>query len=146
MDTTRLLDAFYLALDESPGDKATLCALADWYEEQGHLANASCVRWAMRLGLRPIRCPRQENQRARVQDISGHDGWYWWVVDQPNWVEERTCRLRPELWNRLAHSFPYEPLVFKEYPTLRAAYEALFEVWPAFAPRDRVARQREGAR
>jgi uncharacterized protein (TIGR02996 family) len=146
MDTLLLPNAFYLVLDETPADRTTLCALADWLEEEGDLPSASCVRWTIRRGLHPIRFSRANSWRAAVQGSSWHDGWYWWAIDEPNWVEEKPCRLPPALWNRLDHSFPYVPGFFKEYPTRRAAYEALFEAWPLFAPSDRVARKWEGAR
>ena len=146
MDTLYSPDAFYLSLDESPGDATTLCALADWYEERGELGNAGCVRWTIRRGLHPIRFVRDKSQATAVRGVSWSDGWYWWVIDEPNWAAEKACRLPPELWNRLAHSFRYEPGVFKEYPTRRAAYEAILEAWPLFAPRNRVARKWEGAR
>ena len=146
MDTPHLPDAFYLGLDESPGDMTTLCALADWYEEQGDLSSASCIRWTIRRGLHPVRFDRDTSKPKTARGNSFNDGWYWWVIDEPDWSEEKACRLPPELWNRLARSLPYVPRVFKDYPTRRAAYEALFEVWPTYAPRHRVARGREEAR
>ena len=146
MATPLLPDAFYRALDDAPDDATTLCALADWYEEQGDVSIAACVRWTIRLRLRPIRFSRVNDYGALRVGPTWNEGWYWWVVDEPNWVEERACRLPPALWNRLDHSFPYVPSIFKEYPTRREAYEALFEAWPVFAPRDRVSRQWEGAR
>ena len=93
-----------------------------------------------------MRFARDKAPQAIFQGISWKDGWYWWVIEEMNWAEDKACRLPPKLWNRLVHSFPYEPSVFKEYPTLRSAYEALFEAWPAFAPIKRVIRKREGAR
>lgn len=146
MDAALLPDAFYLDLDDAPSDTTTLCALADWHEERGEIRTAECVRWTIRHDLRPILFSRDGHWRELLTGPSWHDGWYWWVVDESNWVEERSCRLAAPLWNRLDHSFPYVPSIFKEYPTRRVAYEALFEAWPLFAPRDRVTRQREGAR
>ena len=146
MDTPHLPDAFYLGLDESPGDTTTLFALADWYEEQGDLDRASCVRWTIRRGLHPHRFDKASSNRKPILGRSANDGWYWWAEDAPNDCEVTTCRLPSELWNRLRHSFRYVPSVFKDYPTRRDAYESLFEAWPLFAPARRVARGREGAR
>ena len=146
METLYLPDAFYHSLDESPDDATTLSALADWYEERGDTDRAACVRWTIRRGIHPVRFVRDNAQAVTVRGVSWRDAWYWWVIDERNWAEVRACRLPPKLWNRLAHSFPYEPGVFKDFPTRRAAYEALFEAWPLFAPRHRVARKWEVAR
>ena len=59
MSQTDTLAAFYLALDETPGDPATLAALADWYEEQGQADHAACVRWTLRRRRFPF-CYRRE--------------------------------------------------------------------------------------
>ena len=146
MDVSILPDAFYRELEDAPDDATTLCALADWYEEQGDLSSAGCVRWTIRRGLHPIRFSRANDYGSLCVGPTWNDAWYWWVIDEPNGVEEKCCRLPPALWNRLDHSFRYVPSILKEYSTLRAAYEALFDAWPVFAPRERVARQREGAR
>ena len=146
MATPLLPDAFFRALDDAPDDATTLCALADWYEEQGDESIAACVRWTIRQGLRPYRFSRADYRETLNVGSSMSDGWYWWVVDEPNGFEERSGRLPPALWNRLEHSFPYMPSNLKEYPSRRSAYEALFEAWPVFAPRNRMSRQKEGAR
>ena len=146
MNTLLLPDAFYLTLDETPDDRPTLCALADWFEDQGDLSSSTCVRWTIRRGIYPIHFDRDASETITERGVSWHDGWYWWVIDRPNYAPEKSARLPPALWNLLSHSFRYAPSVFKEYPTRRAAYEALFDAWPLFAPSNRVARKREGAR
>jgi hypothetical protein len=43
----------------------------------------------------------------------------------------------------MAHTFNYDPLVFKEYPTVRAALEALIAAW---SPELVATRKKEPAR
>jgi hypothetical protein len=129
------LDAFFLTLDEAPGDAVTLQALADWYEEQGQPDSARCVRWAVRCTYYPFRyCEGALKKSGK----DWHDGWYWWALDDPydgrGWGHPVYCRLPRLVWNRLRHGFAYEPRIFKEYPTQRAAYEALLEAWPQLGP------------
>jgi uncharacterized protein (TIGR02996 family) len=130
------LTAFFLMLDEHPGDSVTLLALADWYEEQGRPEGAACVRWVVRNVRYPFRYRRDGG--LSVSGVEWHDGWYWWALDDPyagqTWGHPLHCRLPHRLWNRLKHSFKYEPAVFKEYASQRQAYEALLEAWPSVGP------------
>jgi uncharacterized protein (TIGR02996 family) len=126
------LSAFYLSLDQAPDDQVTLLALADWYEEQGDTQAAACLRWTVRRGLSPFRY--RVGGAVTQSGQEWHDGWFWWTVDEPyfldDWRFDITCRLPRPLWAQLRHSFAYEPGVFKQYPTRRSAYEALIEAWP----------------
>jgi hypothetical protein len=126
------LAAFFLSLDESPGDQVTLLALADWYEEQDQSDNAGCLRWLAATGLYPFHYWRDGGLAKNSRDW--HDGWYWWALDHPSagadWGHPLYCRLPEQVWRKLRRTFEFEELVFKEYPTRRAAYEALFEAWP----------------
>jgi uncharacterized protein (TIGR02996 family) len=138
MPTRDSPDAFYLALDESPGDPVTTLALADWYEEQGNSRAADCLRWA----AENARWPFQYRKGGPVKVFSQkfHEGWYWWAVAdssadldwgaEADWGHPRECRLPRPTWERLKYISPgYQPSVFKEYPSRRAAYEALFDAW-----------------
>jgi hypothetical protein len=124
-------DAFFLSLEEIPGDRVTLLALADWYEEQDQHDCADCLRWTVRHGHYPFRAVRAGLKKFGHE---WHEGWYWWAIDDPysgeSWGHPRHCQLPPEVWRQLQHTIPYVPAVMKEYPTQRAAYEALFEAWP----------------
>jgi uncharacterized protein (TIGR02996 family) len=126
------LQAFYLVMDENPGDRVTLLALADWYEEHDQPDAADCLRWAARHGHRPFRYG--VNGGLTVSSAVWHDGWFWWSIDDPyhgrDWGHDDSCRLPPPVWNKLRHTFNYDPAVFKEYPTRRDAFEALIEIWP----------------
>jgi uncharacterized protein (TIGR02996 family) len=126
------LTAFYLALDEMPGDRVTMLALADWYEEHGEISAAECLRWLVEYGLYPFRYRKGET--VQHSPPAWHEGWYWWAVENSqarrNWRYPRSCCLPQALWDRLKHYFDYPPSVFKDYPTGRAAYEALFTAWP----------------
>jgi uncharacterized protein (TIGR02996 family) len=132
------LDAFYLALAEQPGDKVTTLALADWHDERGSAETAACLRWLLEKGCVPFRYVKEESGLT-VAGRAWHDGWFWWVVADRHpdggWGYPLACRLPARLWDRLPHSFAYSPSVFKEYPTCRAAYEAVFAAWPAFRRR-----------
>jgi uncharacterized protein (TIGR02996 family) len=128
------LSAFYDALDQTPEeDRVTLLALADWYEEQGEPEAAECLRWTVRQGLSPF-CYQRDGGGVTVSSDAWHDGWFWWSVDEPSqtsdWGHDPACRLPRALWQKLRHTFNYDPAVFKEYRTRRAAYEALLEAWP----------------
>jgi hypothetical protein len=133
------LDAFYLVLDDSPGDPLTTQALADWYEEQGNSTAAACLRWALRRGRWPFRYFR--HGPLRVASDAWHEGWCWWVREDMasarEWGYPRECCLPLVVWERLRHSFDYDPGTFKQYPSRRAAYEALFAAWLSIPRRDR---------
>ena len=136
------LAAFYLALDETPGEPLTVQALADWYEELDQLDAASCLRWAARRGRWPFRY-RRGDPNVVVSSDNFNDGWYWWAVDDPvtgygrDWGHPRSCWLPRQLWDRLKHLSDHGVLVVKQFPSIRQAYEALFDVWPRFAPSER---------
>jgi uncharacterized protein (TIGR02996 family) len=138
------VSAFYLVLEESPGDTATLLALSDWYEEHGDLSAAECVRWSARRKRWPFRYWR--DGPLSVASADWHDGWFWWTTDDPHygtdWGHPQECRLPQKLWISLRHSIPYSPLVVKEYQTVREAYEALVAAWPRAQPLEPRARPR----
>jgi hypothetical protein len=135
------VDAFYLALDETPDDQVTLLALGDWYEEQDKPDAAACVRWAARHDYRPFLFRANSSPDLPPASDNLHDGWYWWAInefpDDHDWGHPSTCRLPRNLWNLLRHTCKYKPLVLKEYPTRRLAYEALIEAWAVVRPADR---------
>lgn len=137
------LEAFYLALEESPGDRATLLALADWHDEQGDTNAATCLRWVVSRG----RCPFRYRMGAiRANSPYFHDGWYWWTVEDrhgSDWGHTSECRLPRKLWQHLRHSFDFDPLVCKQYATVRDAYEVLLEAWPRAQPLERSVRPPE---
>jgi uncharacterized protein (TIGR02996 family) len=126
------LSAFYLALEDVPDDRLTLLALADWYEEEGGPDAADCLRWTVRNAVWPFRY--SVNSGLSVSSAVWHDGWFWWSVDEPfhgrDWGHDPHCLLPAAVWQKLRHTFNYDPAVFKEYPTRRSAYEALIEAWP----------------
>ncbi len=119
----------YLALEEASADAVTLQALADWFEEHGNARSAGCLRWAVAGGRTPFRYHHSAPLRYHYE--GWHDGWYWWVTEAEllSWGHPRTCRLPHRLWHCLPHSGAYLPATFKQYPTARAAYEALLDAW-----------------
>lgn len=129
------LDAFYLALEESPGDIPTLLALSDWLDEQGDANAADCIRWS---AARKRRLFRYRAGSLSVAGMDWHDGWFWWANADSrfgaDWGHPEECRVPHGLWLRLRHGHDAPPLVFKEYATVRQAYEALIAAWPRVHP------------
>jgi uncharacterized protein (TIGR02996 family) len=138
------LDAFYLVLAELPGDIATLLALSDWYDEQGDAGAAECIRWCARRKRWPFRYPAGS---LTVASSEFRDGWFWWTCGEgargDDWGFPAECRLPPRLWRQLRHSHPYTPAVYKQYETMRQAYEALIAAWPLVQPIEPGPRRRE---
>jgi uncharacterized protein (TIGR02996 family) len=139
------LAALFLSLDATPGDHVTLLALADWFEEQGQPEKAACLRWTIRNNLRPFRYTRDGSVTKKSNDWN--DGWYWWARADPyigqGWGHPLHCRLPYQVWEKLHHTFTYDPLVVKQYPTQRDAYEALLDAWPRVGPLGADALSRE---
>jgi hypothetical protein len=121
----------YDALEARPDDRLTLLALADWYEENAHPGAAACLRWLAEEGKHPYRYYPSNGLRHHHPSWSA--GWYWWTNDQEpeNWGYPAACKLPYLLWDRLADTFSYDPIVFKEYPTVRGTFEAAIAAWVA---------------
>jgi uncharacterized protein (TIGR02996 family) len=129
------LIALYAALEADPADTVTLLALADWFEEHDQDKPAECVRWLAETGKVPYRYTDEA-------DILHHfdkwkDGWYWWTTasERKGWGYPKDCRLPRALWGRMKHTFDYDPRVFKEYPTVRGAIEAVIAAWKRRPPK-----------
>jgi uncharacterized protein (TIGR02996 family) len=123
-------EALYRTLEEDPGDLVTVQVLADWYEEHGETDKAECLRWTVRWDKFPFRYRHGE---IGIKCDNWHDGWLWWARPRKGdaWGHPPSCQLPVEVWKRLQHTFDYHPpWVFKEYPSVRDAYDALFAVWP----------------
>ena len=134
MPEAPLLTALYAELEENPTDVVTLHALADWLEENDQDKPAACVRWLAEMGKVPF-------YYTRKSDILHHfdgwkDGWYWWATarERKGWGYPKACRLPRTLWGRMKHTFDYDPAVFKEYPSVRAAIEAVIAAWTRRPP------------
>jgi hypothetical protein len=141
------MTALYLALEEAPGDRVTLLALADCYLEDGHADASACLRWTADRVRFPF---RYAPGLLTVNSPTLHEGWYWWAIDDAHlaqdWGHPQSCRLPAGLWKRLRHEFNFTPAVFKHYPTIRAAYEALFDAWPLAPAQERSLTRREARR
>ncbi|MFO0877658.1 MAG: hypothetical protein U0840_09905 [Gemmataceae bacterium] len=144
MHTADELTGLYLALEEMPGDPVTLLVLADYYSELGEPEASACLRWIVAHGRHPFRFRRG---LLTMQSAAWTEDWYWWAIDDVswgrNWGHPLECRLPPRLWRLLRHSFDYTPAVFKQYPTVRQAYEALLEAWPLAPLSERGLTRRE---
>jgi hypothetical protein len=132
------LNAMYAALEKRPADHVTLLALADWHEERGGVAAAECLRWVVIEGKAPFRYSGDDESLMHHHN-TWHEGWYWWATsrERRGWGYPPSGVLPHRVWKRLGHSFAYDPLVFKEYPSVRAAIEALIDGWQKPAPRPR---------
>jgi hypothetical protein len=140
MPQTDTLAAFYLALDETPGDPLTVQALADWYEELDQLDAASCLRWTARRGRFPFKF-RRDDPNVVIPATAMTDGWYWWAKVTHDfgrdWGHPRNCWLPEPLWAQLTNLSDHHVSIVKHFPTIQQAYEALFDAWPRFAPSQR---------
>jgi uncharacterized protein (TIGR02996 family) len=148
MPETDPVSPFYLAIEDDPDDRVSLLALADWFEEHDELVAADCLRWTVKYGRRPYCYPADGG--LTVSSPDWHVGWFWWAVDDAahtrDWGYPSHCRLPRTVWARLRHGFRHAPSVFKEYPSVRAAYEALIDVWEFAAPIERRTPAREERR
>ncbi len=126
-----LVNALLKTLEELPGEEVTLLALADHYLDLGQPDVAECLRWTVAQQVHPFRYVAGS---LAVAGPTWNDGWFWWARQElqliADWGHPRSCRLPTPIWKLMRHTFAQSPLVFKEYPTLQSAYEALFEVWP----------------
>jgi hypothetical protein len=132
--------ALYHALEETPGDALTLMALADCYLEEDRPEASTCIRWSQARGRYPF---QYTNGSLSVASDSMTHGYWWWVLDERgavagNWGLPHPCRLTRAMWKQLPHQYEYTPGVFKEYPTLREAYEALVYAWALSPAKDRA--------
>ena len=138
MSEAPILTAMYDELEANPGDRLTLCALADWFEENDEIKAAECVHWLAEMEKVPF---RYSSEVEILHHCEGwKNGWWWWTTasTRKGWGYPKTCRLPRTLWEKMKHTFNYSPLVFKEYPTVRAAIEAVIAVWtrrPATPPK-----------
>ena len=138
LSEAQTLLALYAELEANPDDTLTLHALADWYEENDQSKPAECVRWLAEMGKLPF-------HYSDEADVIHHYekwkiGWYWWTTagERKGWGYPKGCRLPRTLWGRMKHTFDYSPRVFKEYPTVRGAVEAVIAAWtrrPATPPK-----------
>ncbi len=110
-----LLDAFFAALTQAPGDWLARTALADWYEENGLAHSAECVRWVVRRQRRP-----SVNPAGRA---------FWFNADRPMPYTETVAHLPAPLFHAL--SAARGDIVVRWYPDLREAEEDLHAVWVA---------------
>jgi uncharacterized protein (TIGR02996 family) len=131
-------EALWSALEADPTDRLVLLALADWFEEQGDVVAAECLRWGHARRKRPFQY--FSTSKIRYHYEKWGEGWYWWArqPDVKLWQIPATCGLTNRLWKELAHTFDYDPVTFKEYRTRRGAYEALIEGWRRHATRPKA--------
>jgi hypothetical protein len=125
----RELEGLFAALERAPGDRVTLLALADWYEERENARAAECLRWVAANGRAAYR--HRHTDKLDHHHDTWKDGWYWWATDREKrgWGYPDSAVIPHRLWDKLGHTFNYDPLVFKEYPTVRGALEALIAAW-----------------
>jgi uncharacterized protein (TIGR02996 family) len=126
------LAALYAALEANPDDRVTRLALGDWYEDHDRPEAAACLHWLAAHGKHPYQY--RAAAPLRYHHESWAEAWYWWTTENERdeqWGYPDACTLPFPLWDRLRHTFDYDPTTFKEYPTLRATYEALIDAWEA---------------
>ncbi len=130
------LDQLYAALEASPASAERVLALAEHHARAGHFRAAAALHWSVLEQKRPFCYHRDSGLTVEFDDWG--EGWYWWATTAADyedanygmdWGHPPACRLPLALWRELPHTFDYDPAVFKEYPTLRAAYQALIDGW-----------------
>jgi len=126
--------ALYKAIEEKPLDSVSILALADWYEEQGQTEAAAALRWLAEQKKTPYRYIYQEELKVHFDQWKS--GWYWWATDAEghDWGHPDSCVLPHKLWSKLTHAFEYNPLVFREYPTIQGAIDAFIRAWTRKRP------------
>ncbi|MFO0843608.1 MAG: tetratricopeptide repeat protein [Gemmataceae bacterium] len=132
--------ALYHSLEQMPGDDLALMALADCYLEEGQPDAAACARWSLARGRHPFRYTH--GSLSITSDAVSHGHW-WWTNGENHpvaagWGCPDTCKLPRDMWKQLPHNHDYPPGVFKQYQTLREAYEALIFAWPLSPAKDRA--------
>jgi hypothetical protein len=135
MSEADALAALFAELEANPGDTLTLNALADWFEENDQAKPAECVRWLAEAGKVPFHYTEESDI---IHHFEGWKvGWYWWTTanERRGWGYPKACRLPRTLWSRMTHTFDYDPKVFKEYPTVRGAIEAVIAAWKRRPPK-----------
>lgn len=133
--------AFFAALEANPADTVTLLAFADWCDEQDQSGHAACLRWLAEEGKVPYRY--YHTNELRFHHETWHDGWWWWATDNEErpWGYPEASILPNKLWRKMSHTFSYDPCVFKEYPTVRGAFEAILLCWEKPDRKARVRRK-----
>jgi hypothetical protein len=130
------LEQLYETLDRTPGEPGRLLALADHYARTDQTPAAAALHWAVVEQKRPYRYSHDGGLSVTFEEWG--DGWFWWATEQADyedaaygqdWGHPVECKLPLPLWRAMPHGFDYEPAVFKEYRTLREAYEALIAGW-----------------
>lgn len=129
MAEPRELQALYEALETTPDDGVTLFALADWFDEHDAAHKAAFYRWLATQRKWPYQYHADSDLQHHFSEWQ--EGWFWWTTAQnkADWGYPPSCALPHALWSKLPHTFKYNPLVFKEFATLREAFEALRLVW-----------------
>jgi hypothetical protein len=113
-------DALFSALDTQRDDYLALAALADWFEENGETAAATCLHWVVRTRRRPGFNAAQMTY-----------GRFYWELEGPSpIIDDPPARLPGPLWGALdAHDEGRPTVSFKSYKSARLAYMALVIAW-----------------
>lgn len=131
------LDAWHEMLDADPDDFAIRGLMADWYADQGDPAAEDCLRWQVGERKRPYK-PPEVAPGGLVQ---------WYDGDYGNGYDPESD-LPAALWSELrggetwGHRSSKDPR-WVEYPTRRAAEEALLAAWRKLAARGQAPGRKE---
>ena len=130
------LDQLFAALEQHPAEPSSVLALAEHHARNGQTAAAAALHWAVLNEKRPFRYTRDAELSVDFEEWG--EGWFWWATEAADddeadygqdWGHPKEGRLPLPLWRAMPHTFEYEPAVFKEYETLREAYQALIDGW-----------------
>lgn len=142
MSESAEVTALFKAIEAAPEDWLALGALGDWFEEQGQETKAEACHWLAEHRKTPFRYDK--TVELRYHHDTWRKGWFWWTTDRERapWGYPDSCMLPHDLWDRLRHKFGYDPMVFKEYRSIRAALEAVLTGWSQPTKKRRRTRKR----
>ena len=125
------------ALDANPEDQTLRLVLADWYEEQGDLAGAQCMRWLAENGCYPYKILWEDGRGSCYYKDQNYG---WTRTDNIHRDRKRTAvgmlkyvynHLPPEVYLRLRPNVQRYGWWFLA-KTRRLAEEAAVEAWRGF--------------
>ena len=115
-------EALFAALDAEAADAVAQNALADWFEENGELSAAACLRWVARNRRRPGHYARP----------TGYGHAFWEMQEREPILNDPPAQLPPPLFRQLGDNDEKHPVAsYTSYPSPRAAYAALLAAWKA---------------
>lgn len=143
--TNALIDQLYQAYELDP-QKDNLLVLGDAYEDNSWDKEAEVVRWLANEGKMPFKY-EAGSKALKFHHETWHTGWYWWCTSRQkaSWGYPTSCVIPHRIWQKMnmEEELTYEPMVFKEFTTMRAAIEYFILAWYKPDPKKDKAKKEE---